>query len=46
MGVDFVHLTSCTSFDIYGDEVFHVRPPVVQLDEGEGFGNSRVSCSG
>ena len=36
MCVDFVHLTGGASFDVGGDEVLHVRPPVVGADKGKG----------
>jgi len=43
MCVDFVHLTGCAAFDIGCNEVAHVGPPVVLLNQVNGFGNSGVS---
>jgi len=45
MCVDFVHLTGCAAFDVGYNEVAHVGPPVVLLDQVDGFGNSGVSSS-
>jgi len=43
VSVDFVHLTGCTTFNIVGYKVFHAGPPVIRLNELDGFGNSRVA---
>ena len=43
IAIDFGHLTSCTSSDVFSDEGFHVGPPVVWGDKLEGFGDSGVS---
>ena len=43
MSVDFVHLAHGTSFDIGGDKVFHVWPPIVSLYELDSFHDSRVA---
>jgi len=45
VSVDFVYLTSGTSFDIVHYEVFHAGPPVERLDELDGFGDSGVAGS-
>jgi hypothetical protein len=41
--VYFVHLAGCASFHVGGNEVFHVGPPVVGLDQLDGFHYSGVS---
>jgi len=41
--VDFIHLTHGAAFDICGDEVIYVGPPVVLFDQVDGFGNSGVA---
>jgi hypothetical protein len=43
VSVDFVHLTGRTTFNIVGYKVLHAWPPVIRLDELDGFSNSRVS---
>ncbi len=45
MRVDFVYLARGTAFDIGGDELVHVGPPVMLLDQVDGFGNSGVPSS-
>ena len=45
MSVYFVHLAGCTSFHISGDKVFHVGPPIMGLDQLDGFRDSGVSGS-
>jgi hypothetical protein len=42
MSVNFVHLAGCATFNIVGHKVLHGWPPVIQLDELDGFGNPRV----
>jgi len=32
MGVDFGHLASSASFDVFSDEEFHVGPLVIRCD--------------
>ena len=44
MGVNFVHLAGGTTFNICGDKVFHIGPPVMWLNEGKSFQNSGVAC--
>ncbi len=34
MHVDLIHLAGCASLNIVGDKGFHVRPPVIWLNEG------------
>jgi hypothetical protein len=43
MSVYFVHLAGRASFNVSGDEVFHVGPPIVGLDQLDGFRDSGVS---
>ncbi len=43
MSVDFVYLAGHTTFNIVGHKVFHVGPPVIRLNELDGFGDSRVA---
>jgi hypothetical protein len=43
MSVYFVHLAGCTSFYVGGDKVFHMGPPIMGLDQLDGFRDSRVS---
>ena len=45
MSVYFVHLAGHISFNVSGDEVFHVGPLIVGLYQLDGFHNSRVSGS-
>ena len=45
MHVDFVYLAHGAAFNIGGDEVIYVGPPVVLLDQVKGFGDSRVASS-
>ena len=43
MSVYFVHLAGHISFNISGDEVFHVGPLILGLDQLDGFHDSGVS---
>jgi len=43
MSVYFVHLAGCASFNVGGDKVFYMRPPIVGLDQLDGFHDSGVS---
>ncbi len=45
MHVDFVYLTGCATFNIVGYKVLHAWPPVIRLNELDGFGNPRVASS-
>jgi len=40
MCVCFGHLTGRAALDVFCDEGFHVRPPVVRGDKLEHFGNT------
>ena len=43
MSVDFCHLAGSTSFDVFCDECFHVRPPVVLQEELQCLCNPRMA---
>ena len=43
MIVYFGHLACCTSFDVFCDIMFLVRPPVILLKKLQSFGNSGVA---
>jgi hypothetical protein len=45
MSVYFVHLADRTFFYIGSNEVFHMGPPIVGLDQLDGFHNLRVFSS-
>ncbi len=45
MSVDLVHLAGRTTFNIVGYKVLHVWPPIIRLNELDGFGDSRVASS-
>jgi hypothetical protein len=45
MSVYFIHLAGRTSLHVSSDEIFHVGPPIMGLDQLDSFYDSRVSGS-
>ncbi len=42
MCVDFIHLTGYATFNIVGYKVLYAWPPIIRLDELNGFSDPRV----
>ncbi len=45
MSVDFVYLAGHATLNIVGYKVFYAGPPVIRLNELDGFSNPRVASS-
>jgi len=43
VSVDFIHLAGCATFNIVGYKVLHAGPPVIRLNELDGFCDPRVA---